>query len=129
VAGAALGARHDCFRVASAAFSAAKDRVAGAALGARHVFSCGQRNIFSSQGSFCVAGAALEARYDQKVARGCSATCSRNVLRAFKEIRNITFSVFHLSWLYLLIYQHLLIMPPFALGISNSSTLSTEKQL
>ena len=64
------------------------------------IFSCGQRNIFSSQGSFCVAGAALEARYDQKVARGCSETCNRNVLRAFKEIRNITFSVFHLSWLY-----------------------------
>jgi len=64
------------------------------------IFSCGQRNIFSSQGSFCVAGAALEARYDQKVACGCSETCNRNVLRAFKEIRNITFSVFHLSWLY-----------------------------
>ena len=34
-----------------------------------------------------MAGAALEARYDQKVARGCRKTCNRNVLRAFEKVK------------------------------------------
>ena len=33
-----------------------------------------------------MAGAALEARYDQKVARGCGEICNRNVLRALKKL-------------------------------------------
>jgi hypothetical protein len=56
------------------------------------MFSCGHRSIVSNQRSFCVAGAALEARCDQKVARGCSETCNRNMLRAL-TIRNTILSL------------------------------------
>ena len=40
-----------------------------------------------------MAGAALEARYDQKVARGCRKTCNRNVLRAFEKVKIDYFSL------------------------------------
>ena len=40
-----------------------------------------------------MAGAALGARYDQKVPRGCKKTCNRNVLRAFKKFKNKLFSL------------------------------------
>ena len=36
-----------------------------------------------------MAGAALEARYNQKVARGCRKTCNRNVLRAFEKVNRL----------------------------------------
>ena len=80
-ASAALGACYDCSHVASAAFSAAKaakDHFAWQAQHLEHVMILG---------SFRVAGAALEARYDQKVACGCRKTCNRNVFRAFEKLK------------------------------------------